>query len=341
MMRKTVLTAITILSALSASQSAVAREDLSIIGSRTVAPYAEVVAAQFVTQGFGKPEIAESNSTQGFKHFCRGVGSLYPDIAMASRPIKGAETDDCKAHGVEGITEIKIGYDGVLLAYRGDSGFGEFSLTGKQIWLAMTKTVPVNGAMVANPYKNWNDIDPSLPASPILLFLPEKGVAMRDLFGDLVLKSVCADEPAMAAMADDVREEACLAPREDGVIVDFAVSRDALTAMAESSDQPLAITNIQLISTTPEAKGVQLVKLDGVAPETSTIASGEYKASRSHYLYVKNQHIGQVPGVMDFVAEFLSDDAQGPTGYLLKDGWIPLKDDERQEMAARAKSLVN
>jgi phosphate transport system substrate-binding protein len=323
------------------STQAVAREDLSIIGSRTVAPYAEIVAAQFVTQGFGKPEIAESNSTQGFKHFCRGVGSLYPDIAMASRPIKSAETEDCKAHGVEGITEIKIGYDGVVIAYRGDSGFGELSMTGRQMWLAMAKTVPVNGAMAPNPYKNWNEIDPSLPASPILLYLAAKGNAGRDLFGDLVLKPVCNDEPAMAAMAEDAREEACLAAREDGLVIDFEASRDALLAMTESSDQPLVLTNLQTVSTTPEAKDAPLIKIDGVAPNASTIASGEYKASRTHYLYVKNQNVGQVPGVMDFVAEFVSNEAQGPNGYLVKDGWIPLKDDERQEMLSRIKSASN
>jgi phosphate transport system substrate-binding protein len=332
------LAAVAALSLSSLAAPAMAREDLSIIGSRTIAPYAELVTAEFTKQGFGKPDIAESNTTQAFKHFCRGVGGLYPDIAMASRPVKDAETADCAAHGVSGMTEIKIGYDGVLLAYRGDSGFGELSLTGKQIWMAMAKTVPVNGVMAANPYKNWSDIDPSLPKSPILLYLPEKGVAMRDLFGDLVLKPVCAAEPAMASMADEAREEACLAPREDGAILDFAVSRDALLAVTESQDQPVVLTNMQLVNTTAEAKDVQLIRLDGVAPSTATIASGEYRASRSHYLYVKNQHVGQVPGVLEFVTEFLSDAAQGPDGYLVKMGWIPLKDDERREMQGRAKS---
>jgi phosphate transport system substrate-binding protein len=325
-----------------ASAPALASDDLNIIGSRTVAPYAKLVAAEFVkNQGFGEPEINESNTTQAFKHFCRGVGNLYPDIAMASRRIKDAEAEDCKANGVEAYTQVKIGYDGVLLAFRSDSGFGELSLTGRQIWLAMAKNVPVNGAMAANPYKNWSDIDPSLPASPIMLYLPEKGVAMRDVFGDLVLKPVCADEPALASLANEAREEACLAPREDGAILDFAVSRDALTAMTESSDQPLTLTNVQLISTTPGAKDSKLVRLDGVMPDASTIADGSYKASRSHFLYVKNQHVGEVPGVMEFVAEFLSDAAQGPDGYLVKDGWMPLKDEERQEMLALTKSFVN
>jgi phosphate transport system substrate-binding protein len=226
------------------------------------------------------------------------------------------------------------------MGYRSDSGFGELSLTKKQIWLAMAKNVPVNGAMAPNPYKTWSDIDPSLPATPILLYLPEKGVAMRDLLGELVLSPVCAAEPALAAMADDARDEACLAAREDGVILDFANSRDGLMAMTESKDQPVVLTNWQLISTTPQANA-QLAKLDGVAPSASTIASGEYKASRAHYLYVKNQHVGQVPGIMEFVSAFLSDAAQGPNGYLTAKGWLPLKDDERKELASRAASLSN
>ena len=322
------------------STPAVARDNLSIIGSRTVAPYAQLVADETMKQGFGKPEIVESNTSQAFKHFCRGIGALYPDLALASRPIKDAESADCKAHGVTTFTEVKIGYDGLLMGYRSDSGFGELSLTKKQIWLAMAKNVPVNGAMAPNPYKTWSDIDPSLPATPILLYLPEKGVAMRDLLGELVLSPVCAAEPALAAMADDARDEACLAAREDGVILDFANSRDGLMAMTESKDQPVVLTNWQLISTTPQANA-QLAKLDGVAPSASTIASGEYKASRAHYLYVKNQHVGQVPGIMEFVSAFLSDAAQGPNGYLTAKGWLPLKDDERKELASRAASLSN
>jgi phosphate transport system substrate-binding protein len=322
------------------STPALARDNLSIIGSRTVAPYAQLVADEIMKQGFSKAEIVESNTSQAFKHFCRGVGALYPDVAMASRPIKDAEASDCKSHGVKAFTEVKIGYDGLLIGYRSDSGFGELSLTGKQIWLAMAKNVPVNGAMVPNPYKTWSDIDPSLPAAPILLYLPEKGVAMRDLLGELILNPVCTAEPALAAMADDAREEACLAAREDGTILDFSNSRDGLTAMTESKDQPVVLTNWQLISTTPQANA-QLAKLDGVAPSAATIASGEYKASRSHYLYVKNQHIGQVPGIMEFVSAFLSDAAQGPNGYLTAKGWLPLKDGERKELGARAASLSN
>jgi phosphate transport system substrate-binding protein len=335
---KYVAAAAVVISTLSAPASA---RDLSLVGSRTISVFAKVVAEKMVEKGFGQAEIGEVNTSQGYKHFCRGVGNLYPDMAMASRAIKDGEVEDCKAHGVEAFTEIKIGYDAVLFTHRADSGFGDMSLTRRQIWLAIGKTVPVNGAMVANPYRNWSDIDPSLPAAPIKLHLPEKGNGGRDLLSDLVLLKACEDEPAMASMSDDAREEACLAAREDGAILEFATSRDALVAMVEAADQPLALTNLQAINMSPEAKDAKIVKLEGVEPNTSTIASGEYEASRTYYLYVKNQHIGDIPGIVEYVTEFLSDDAQGPDGYLTKMGWMAPKDEEREEMLARIKSAAS
>lgn len=324
------------------SDGASARENLRIVGSNTIASYAEVVAEVMVEQRFAKPEISPASTGPGIKHFCRGVGDLYPDVSMAGRPMKDEEKADCTANGVADVTEIKIGYDAVLLSHRNDSdGFSDISLTGRQIWLAMAKSVPVNGVMAANPYKNWNEIDPALPAMPILLYMPDRESAMREVIGKLVLEPVCAEEPAIATLPEDAREDACLSVREDSSVVEFSDSRDELTAMAEATEQPLAVTNMQLMTTTPEAKNFKAAKLDGVEPTLAAIAAGDYKVTRTHFLYVKNGQIGKVPGVAEFVANFLSDEAQGPDGYLTKMGLIPLKDEERKEMLARIASLSN
>jgi len=334
--------AATILAVTLVCDSVAARESLRIVGSNTITSYAEVVAAAMVEQNFAKPEISPASTGPGIKHFCRGVGDLYPDISMAGRPMKDEEVADCTANGVTEVTEIKIGYDAILLSYRNDKdSFSNVSLTGRHIWLAMAKSVPVNGVMAANPYKNWNEIDPSLPAVPILLYMPDRDSAMREVIGKLVLEPVCAEEPAIAALPEDAREGACLTMREDSNIVEFSDSRDELTAMAEASEQPLALTNMQLMTTTPEAKSFKAAKIDGVEPTFATIASGEYKVTRTHFLYVKNGHIGKVPGVVEFVVNFLSDEAQGPNGYLTKMGLIPLKDDERKEMLTRISGLSN
>jgi phosphate transport system substrate-binding protein len=342
MMRKIVLTAITALCALSPADSALAREELRIVGSPTIATYAEVVGQEQSKRGFAEPGISTSNTGPGLKHFCKGTGSMFPDIAMAARKMKPEEAEDCKANGVAEVSEFKIGYDGVLFVYRAkDEAFKNFAPTGRQMWLAMAKSVPVNGAIVANPYMNWNEIDPALPAKPILIYAPDKTAAMRDVFGSVVVKPFCAGEPAIAALPDEQRAEVCSALRNDGHILEFAQAQDIPFAMQETGDQPVGFSNVQIVATSPVGKDLQVAMLDGVAPNAVTISSGEYALSRAHYLYVKNAHVGEVPGIMEFVSAFLSDDAQGPSGYLLSKGWIPLKDDERQEMAARAKSLVN
>jgi len=324
------------------ADGASARESLRVVGSNTITEYALAVADVMVQQNFAKPEISPASTGPGLKHFCRGVGDLYPDISMAGRPIKDEETAECAANGVTDITEIRIGYDAVLLGYRNDSSsFSNIALNGRQIWLAMAKQVPVNGVMTANPYKNWSDIDSSLPATAILFYIPDRASAMRELFGNLVIKKACTGDPAVAGMAEDAQEEVCLTPREDGAVVEFADSRDELTAMAEADGQPVAITNLQFMSTTPEAKNFKAVKLDGVEPTLESIAAGDYKVKRTHFLYVKNSQVGKVPGIVEFVSNFLSEDAQGPDGYLTKKGLIPLSDEERNEMLSRINSLMN
>ena len=55
---------------------------------------------------------------------------------------------------------------------------------------------------------------------------------------------------------------------------------------------------------------------------------------------MKNAHVGLVPGIQEFVAEFLSDRASGDEGYLADKGLIPLPPEEHEEVLARATKLV-
>jgi phosphate transport system substrate-binding protein len=342
MIRKTILTAFTALCVLLPAGNASAREDLRIVGSPTIAVYAEIVGDELVKSGFAKPGISTSNTGPGLKHFCKGTGTLFPDIAMAARKMKPEEVEDCKANGVAELSEFKIGYDGVLFVHRTkDEAFTDFAPTGRQMWLAMAKSVPVNGAVVPNPYQNWNDIDPSLPAVRIMIYAPDKTAAMRDVFGNVVAKPFCAEQAAIAALPEEQRTEVCSVLRDDGHVLEFAQAQDIPFAMQETGDQVLGFSNVQIVATSPAAEDLDPVILDGVAPTVTTISSGEYPLSRAHYLYIKNAHLGEVPGIMQFVSAFLSDEAQGPNGYLLSKGWIPLKDDERKEMMARAAGLLN
>ncbi|MDX1654791.1 MAG: substrate-binding domain-containing protein, partial [Candidatus Competibacteraceae bacterium] len=117
------------------------RDYISIVGSSTVYPFATVVAEQFGrTSDYRTPKIEATGSGGGIKLFCAGVGLDHPDIANASRRIKASEIDMCSANGARDVVEVKIGYDGIVLANAREAE--PIELSRRDIFLALAKQVP-------------------------------------------------------------------------------------------------------------------------------------------------------------------------------------------------------
>jgi phosphate transport system substrate-binding protein len=209
--------------ALLAAAPASARDQIRIVGSSTVYPFATAVAEEFGRSTKFKTPIIESTGTGGgMKLFCAGVGVDHPDITNASRRIKQTEFDQCKANGVTAITEIKIGYDGIVIANAKKSTRYQLSL--QQLFLALAKQVPApGGGLVANPNKTWKDVDPSLPNVKIEVLGPPPTSGTRDAFNELVIEGGCNAYPELKALKE--KDEAkyksiCLAVREDGAYIE-------------------------------------------------------------------------------------------------------------------------
>ena len=143
--------------------SAQSRDQIRVVGSSTVYPFTTAVAEQFGKSGAGKTPVVESTGTGGgMKLFCAGVGVGHPDVTNASRRMKKSEFDDCTKNGVKGIVEIKVGFDGLTIAQ--SKAGPAMKLTMAQVFLALAEQVPdKDGKLVANPNKNWSDVDKSLP----------------------------------------------------------------------------------------------------------------------------------------------------------------------------------
>jgi phosphate transport system substrate-binding protein len=141
-MKKSILVSITILAIIASFGMAnAARDYINIVGSSTVYPFATVVAEQFGrTTQYKTPKIESTGSGGGLKLFCAGVGVEHPDITNASRAIKKSEYDTCMANGVKEIIEVKIGYDGIVLA--NSKKAAPLKLSRKDIFLALAKDVP-------------------------------------------------------------------------------------------------------------------------------------------------------------------------------------------------------
>lgn len=324
---------------LTTAGSAVARDQISIVGSSTVYPFATVVAEQFGKQtSFKTPKIESTGSGGGLKLFCAGVGVEHPDITNASRAIKKSEIEKCAGNGVKDITEVKIGYDGITvgLSKKGP----DMELSRRELYWALAKQVPDQSGtkLIANPYKTWKDINPRLPAVKIEVLGPPPTSGTRDAFLELVMEKGCKGYPVFKGMDKKARKAACHEMREDGAFVEAGENDNLIVQKLDANPNALGIFGYSFLDQNLDK--IKGIAIEGVKPEFETIASGEYKVSRPLFFYVKNAHADVIPGLKEFVGEFVSEKAFGEGGYLSDRGLIPMPDAERKMVSANSSGLV-
>jgi phosphate transport system substrate-binding protein len=317
-----------------------ARDQIRIVGSSTVYPFTTAVAEQFgKTGGFKTPVVESTGTGGGMKLFCAGVGADHPDFTNASRQIKKTEFEDCAKHGVTDIVEIKVGFDGLTIA---NSKAGpDLIFTKQQIFLALAKEIPdKDGKLVANPNKTWKDVDASLPDEKIEVLGPPPTSGTRDSFVELVMEPGAGSIEAMKALkkADaKAYEKVWKSLREDGAYIDAGENDNLIVQKLEANPTAVGVFGYSFLE--ENANKIKGAKVDGVAPSYETIASGEYKVSRPLFIYVKKQHVGTIPGMVEFVKEYVSDKALGEDGYLAAKGLVTLPKDEAAKTKATADAL--
>ncbi|MEO3415164.1 substrate-binding domain-containing protein [Roseovarius sp. CAU 1744] len=333
------LAATTVLTAAIAAP-AIARDQINIVGSSTVFPFSTTVAERFgKTTDFNTPIVESTGSGGGLKLFCSGAGIDTPDITNASRRIKSSEVELCAENGVKDIVEVKIGFDGIVMANSLNSENVEMTL--QDVFLALAKDVPNGeGETQPNPYTMWNEINPDLPAVKIEVLGPPPTSGTRDAFAELALEGGCKTFDWIKALKKEDKnayKALCHTVREDGAYIEAGENDNLIVQKLEANPDAFGVFGFSFLEQNSDK--VQGSIIDGVAPEFELIAAGDYPIARSLYFYVKKDHIGQVPGIEEFLAEFTSEDAWGDEGYLTDKGLIPLGEEERQEWADKVKSL--
>ncbi len=340
-MKATLAGAAAALAMASVPGTAMARDTISIVGSSTVYPFATVVAERFGRTGNATPKIESTGSGGGMKLFCQGVGTQHPDITNASRRMKKSEFELCQSNGVKDITEVKVGYDGIVIA---NSVKGEqIDLSLRDIFLALAKDVPnPDGSeeLVANPYKTWKEVNPALPNTKIEVLGPPPTSGTRDAFNELAIEGGCKTFSWLKAIKDEDKSKykaICRSVREDGAYVEAGENDNLIVQKLEKNPAAYGVFGYSFLD---QNRGVvQAANVDGVEPTFDAIGSGDYPVSRSLFFYVKKAHVGVVPGIEGYVKEFTSEKAWGDQGYLGEKGLIPLGDDLRKSMAKQARSL--
>ena len=340
------LAAATALAGSFAASPAFARDQIKIVGSSTVFPYTQAVAEEFTKKAKFKAPVVESTGTGGgFKIFCEGVGEDKADMTGASRAMKKSEYEDCQKNGVKDVTEVLLGYDGLSIA---SSKKGpDFDLSKAQIFLALSKEVPVDGKLVANPYKNWSDVDKSLPNEPILAYGPPPTSGTRDAFVELAMHTGCESlayfkdqKKALDAKAyGTLVKDKCSPMRQDGIFVEAGENDNLIVQRLEADAKAVGIFGYSfLFENQDKLKGA---KVGGVAPTFDTIADASYGISRPLYIYVKNAHRNVIPGIKEFLAEYTSADALAKGGYLADRGLTPLSEAKFKDIQEAVKAAKN
>ena len=320
-----------------------ARDYVSIVGSSTVYPFATVVAEQFgKSTRFRTPTIESTGSGGGLKLFCSGVGVKHPDITNSSRRIKQSEVDRCNENGVGDIIEVKVGYDGIVLANSKKTDVMEVSR--RDIFLALARQVPNPAGgeeLVANPYQTWKDVNEALPDREIVVLGPPPTSGTRDAFAELALEGGCKTFDFIRAMKKQDKKAykaVCHSIREDGAYVEAGENDNLIVQKLEADPNAFGVFGFSFLDQNLDR--LQGSMVDGVAPEFEAIADGEYSVSRPLYSYVKKAHMGQIPGIEGYLAEFTSERAWGDDGYLTDKGLIPMPEEERMQFAANVKNLI-
>jgi phosphate transport system substrate-binding protein len=319
--------------------AAQARDQIRIVGSSTVFPFSAAVAERFgKTTPFKTPVVESTGSGGGLKLFCAGAELDTPDITNASRRIKSSEVELCARNGVNEIVEIRVGFDGIVMANAKSQP--RFSLSSKQIFQALAKQVPLNGKLVENPYQRWSEIDPSLPDQAIRVLGPPPTSGTRDAFVELAMEGGAKKFSMLAELKKSDKKKfkaVAHAIREDGAYVEAGENDNLIVQKLEANPDSIGIFGFSFLD--QNADKIQGSLVDGSEPSFDNIASGKYAVSRSLYFYVKKAHVGKVPGLPEYITEFTSEGAAGEEGYLADRGLIPLPDSERKLVRNAGKQL--
>ncbi len=318
------------------------RDYIFIVGSSTVYPFSTVVAERFGRgTDFRTPKVESTGSGGGLKMFCDGVGVDFPDITNSSRAIKDSEIETCAENGVTEIIEVRIGYDGIVIANA--IAAPDVALTRADIFLALAARVPgeAEGELIDNPYETWADVNPDLPDIGIEVLGPPPTSGTRDAFVELAMEGGCQTIPWIRALksADKDRyQEICHMIREDGAFVEAGENDNLIVQKLEANPEAFGIFGFSFLD--QNAETVKGASVDGVAPTFEAIADGDYPVSRPLYFYVKKAHVDVIPGLREFLREFTSERAWGEEGYLSDRGLIPMPDEERRQVATNVRELT-
>lgn len=304
---------------------------ISIVGSSTVYPFATIVAEKFgQSSGNPTPVIESTGTGGGMKLFCAGIGLEHPDVTNASRAMKSSEAEVCDSNGIE-YQEFVVGNDG--LAFSNSNAAMQYKISIAHIYAALVNELPGGGTngnitnLQPNNLTTWDQVDAfvaskmgsakiGLPAQPISIMVPPPTSGTRDAMGSLFMK----------AGMKKLGLESYKKLREDGLAIEMGENDNLIIEKLAADANMFGIFGYSFFDTNRDK--VQASIVDNIELTFDNIASYEYPGARPLFFYVKNDHIHAIPNMLGYIEEFVSERAMSIDGYLFPAGLVPLSDED-------------
>lgn len=322
---------------LPATAIAQSRENIRVVGSSTVYPFTTAVGENFANEtDYPAPVVESTGSGGGFQLFCEGIGAGTPDMNNASRAITSQEEETCANNGVQNVTEIQIGNDGIVLAM--DGSVENFSASLGEIWQALAAETVQDGEIVPNPYTNWNEINSDFPDQEIAIFGPPSTSGTRDAFTELAMEAGCEEFDAVTELDDERMAEVCTTYRSDGGFVEAGENDNVIVQRLGSQPGAMGIFGYSYYE--QNQSSLSALSISDAEPTPQNIADENYPLSRPLFVYVKDQHVNVIPGLADFLEYYTSAPVWGPDGFLVDQGLIPMSEERRNEVSEQVAQIV-
>lgn len=326
------------------------RKHLQIVGSSTVYPFIANIAEDFsriekLSDRNAKSPIVESNGTGGgFKLFCSGIGELYPDFINASRKIEISEIKYCESNKINIPIEIRIGYDGIVLAGKRINQQTTIikNLSLDQLFLALIAEIPnENGRLEDNKYKKWNEINPQLPNIPIRIYGPPTSSGTRDAFVELAIEKPCMNHQSFVKLYPDkkIRQKKCRVIRTDGVFIEAGENDNLIIQKLINDEKALGIFGFNFLQENQNI--IAGIDINNINPNIKNITSQLYPISRPLFIYAKKEHLNYAYKMNDFILEIIGNEHLGINGDLTIKGLIPLQNQELRIIRESIEKQIN
>lgn len=307
-------------------------EPVRVVGSSTVFPFAAKTAEIYSERTGIRMVVEQTGSGGGHKLFCSGDRSI--NATTSSRPQKPSEAALCASNGVKPVVEIRLGFDGIVLAR--SVAAAPMAIDEATLYRALARELPTSDTdctAMPNPYTTWSQISPDLPNNRIEAYGPPPTSGTRDAFVETAMETGARHYPCLAEVERDTPNlfrARAHELREDGHWIDAGENDNALVQTLINTPTALGVFGFSFLEQNTDK--VAAVSIDGIFPSRRTIRSGDYPVVRDLYLYLRGD---DETGIAGYALEFASDEASGLGGYLEAIGLIPLPEGERDLMRRR------